>query len=270
MFQRKILLKGDDHIKRVISVFLTIILIASLQMNIFAKTSCFNWYCVHRKDHKQPTADSMISFVEKYNGYYVDKKHGDDCVDKVVYLTFDAGYENGNVAKILQALKEEEVTAAFFVLGHIIDNNTDLIGQMFEDGHLVCNHTFSHCSMVGKSKEEIKIELERLEELCLRKTGRHMTKFYRPPEGKFDEESMRYINDLGYTTVFWSFAYADWDNNNQMSCEKAKCKIIENLHNGEIMLLHPTSKTNADIIKDVIREIKSRGYRFGSLNEIAE
>ncbi len=244
------------------------ILVSVFTINTNALNKDYSWYCKHRKDHLQPSADTCISFIEEYNGYYIDKKHGDKCEDKVIYLTFDAGYENGNIAKILDILKEENITGAFFVLGHLIDNNTQLVMRMFDEGHLVCNHTFSHRPMVGKTKDEFRCELGKLEKLCLEKTGHTMSHYYRPPEGRFDEESMRYANELGYKTVFWSFAYADWDNNKQMSNESAEKKILENIHNGEIMLLHPTSATNAQILKDIIKELKSEGFRFGSLDEL--
>ena len=139
---------------------------------------------------------------------------------------------------------------------------------MFDEGHLVCNHTYSHKAMVNRSKDNIESELIRLENLCLERTGRSLSKYYRPPEGKFDETSMQYVSELGYKTVFWSFAYADWDNNAQMSAEKAKKKVLENIHNGEVMLLHPTSSTNAEILADVIKELKAQGYRFGTLDEL--
>lgn len=227
-----------------------------------------NWYCVHRSDHKQPTADESVAYIEKYNGFYIDKKHGDNCDDKVIYLTFDAGYENGNISKILDVMKEENVTGAFFILGNLIEKNSDLVIRMFDEGHLVCNHTYSHRPMVCREKADIEKELSRLEELCLEKTGRSLSKYFRPPEGKFDETGMQYVCDLGYKTVFWSFAYADWDNNSQMSAEKAKKKVLDNVHNGEVMLLHPTSSTNAEILADVIKELKSQGYRFGTLDEL--
>ena len=231
-------------------------------------SSACSWYCVHRKDHKQPQIGTDISFVEKYNGYYIDRNHGDDCADKVVYLTFDAGYENGNIEKILDVMKEENVTGAFFVLGNLITKNPELVKRMFEDGHLVCNHTYSHKAMIGKSDSEIEAELSKLEVACKEITGYDMAKYYRPPEGRFDEGSLACVNDLGYKTIFWSFGYEDWDNEKQMSAEKAKNKILSNIHNGEIMLLHPTSATNAAIMSDVIKELKSQGFRFGSLDEL--
>ena len=250
-------------------VFITAVLICFASVAVGAQDKAYNWYCVHRKDHKQPIAGSEFSFLDDHNGYYIDKTHGDESESKVVYLTFDAGYENGNVEKILDVLKSENVPAAFFILGNLIKQNTALVCRMFDEGHTVCNHTYSHKSMVGKSKAEFEAELNKLENTCLEQTGQSMSKYYRPPEGKFDEDSLRYANELGYKTVFWSFAYADWDNAKQPSPEKAKAKILDNLHNGEIMLLHPTSATNAEILKDVICEIKAQGYRFGSLEELS-
>ena len=253
--------------KNISSVFV-IILFFVFMVNAGAKDLTYNWFCVHRKDHLQPKADQTIAFVEEYDGYYIDKKHGDNCADKVVYLTFDAGYENGNVKRVLDVLNEENVTGAFFILGHLLEDESELVDEMHNSGHLVCNHSFSHRSMVGISKEEFTDEIKKLEDIYREKTGNELSKFYRPPEGKFDRTSLKYAQELGYKTVFWSFAYADWDNNAQMSPEKAKKKILENVHNGEIMLLHPTSETNAQILSEIIRELKSQGYRFGSLDEL--
>ena len=253
---------------KALQIMTIFVFLFAVSLKVGALDSASNWYCVHRPDHKQPSADPSIAYVEKYNGFYIDKRHGDDCEEKVIYLTFDAGYENGNISKILDVLKEEKVTGAFFILGNLIEKNSDLVVRMFDEGHLVCNHTYSHKAMVNRSKDNIESELIRLENLCLERTGRSLSKYYRPPEGKFDETSMQYVSELGYKTVFWSFAYADWDNNAQMSAEKAKKKVLENIHNGEVMLLHPTSSTNAEILADVIKELKTQGYRFGTLDEL--
>ena len=244
------------------------ILAFTLPISAVENTKEYSWFCVHRKNHLQPLCDASFDFIEQYGGYYIDKKHGDAINEKVVNLTFDVGYENGNVSKILDVLNQENVTGAFFILGNVIKSNTELVNRMFDEGHLVCNHTYSHNKMVGKNEESFVEELQKLENTCQEFTGKTLSKYYRPPEGKFDENSLKYAKKMNYKTVFWSFAYADWDNNKQMTAEKAKNKILENIHNGEIMLLHPTSSTNAAILQDIIREIKSRGYRFGSLDEL--
>ena len=250
-----------------LSIYLCIIIVIGIPIS--AQGAVFNWYCKREKDHKQPIADSSMKFVEDLGGYYVDKRFGDDSSEKVIYLTFDAGYENGNVKKILDTLKEEDVPAAFFILDNIIIKNKDLVIRMAEEGHLVCNHTSKHLDVSKfKTIEEFKREVEKLEDIYRQTTGKEMSKYFRPPEGRFSLESMKFANDLGYKTIFWSFAYADWDNSSQMSCEKAKEKIMSNVHNGEIMLLHPTSATNAAILGDVIRELKLQGFRFASLNEL--
>lgn len=262
--------KGVGFMKKILSVFFVFLIVFGFVLTVGATSQTYSWFCVHRRDHLQPKADASMSFIEEYNGFYIDKKRGDDCSDKVIYLTFDAGYENGNIERILNVLKEENVQAAFFVLGHMIEKETELVMRMQNEGHLVCNHTYSHKSMVNKSREEFVAELEQLENCCLQKTGKPLAKYYRPPEGKFDEESLKYAAEMGYKTVFWSFGYDDWDNARQMSHDKAKKKILENSHNGEIMLLHPTSSTNAEILKEIIRELRNEGYRFGSLDELGK
>ncbi len=255
-----------------IALFLTVIIIISTcNLQAFATNEAFSWYCKRTKDHTQPLADNTIEFVTEYGGYYVDKKHGNDCDDKVIYLTFDAGYENGNVAKVLDALKEENVTATFFILDLLLIKNLDLVNRMINEGHTVANHTAKHRDVSRiLSQEELQAELSDLEVLFKEKTGKDMPKYFRPPEGKFSRQSMKYAHELGYKTIFWSFAYADWDNNNQMSPEAAKAKIMDNIHNGAVLLLHPTSETNARILADVIRELKGQGFRFGTMDELTQ
>ncbi len=254
--------------KKLFTVICIIVTISSLCSTVLASAESYSWYCAHCRDHVPPKADTSFDFIDDYDAFYIDKEHSDANTDKVIYLTFDAGYNNGNIDKILDTLKEENVSAAFFVLGHLIESDTALIERMFNEGHLVCNHTFSHKKMIQLSESEFCAELEKLEEKCIQATGKELAKFYRPPQGVFDKDSLNYAKNLGYKTVFWSFAYDDWDNNRQMSFEKAEKKVIENLHNGEIMLLHPTSSTNAAILGKIIKEAKQQGYRFGSLDEI--
>jgi peptidoglycan-N-acetylmuramic acid deacetylase len=154
------------------------------------------------------------------------------------------------------------------VLDNIILKNADLVSRMTKEGHLVCNHTKNHKNLSFSSKEEIKKDLEALEQIYKRETGEEMSRFFRFPEGKYSLNSVKNVSELGYTTVFWSFAYDDWDNCRQIDSKKAMKKIIENTHDGAIFLFHPTSKTNADIMDDLITEWKNRGYSFGSLEDI--
>ncbi len=230
-----------------------------------------SWYCVRAKDHRQPRADGNLSFVESYDGYYIDHTHTDPTAEeKVVYLTFDAGYENGNVGKILDVLKAAEVTGAFFILGNLPEAEPDLVRRMASEGHLVCNHTFTHKDMTGANVELLEGELTRLESACKDLCGVEVAKFFRPPEGKFDRGMLTEVQRLGYKTVFWSFAYADWDNKKQPDPNAARQKILDNIHNGAVILLHPTSATNAAILGDVIATLKTQGYRFGTLFELTE
>ena len=228
----------------------------------------FNWYCKRTTDHSQPPIDADVEWITRYNGFYVDKKHTDHNQDKVIYLTFDAGYENGNVEKILDVMQKHSVKGSFFILGNLIERNPELVVRMADEGHLVCNHTYSHKDITHLSEEQLQSELCKLEQAYTNLTGKPMSKYFRPPEGTFDERSLNIVAKQGYKTVFWSFAYADWDNQQQMPLEAAKKKILDNLHNGEIMLLHPTSETNAAILSDVIGVLKSQGYRFATIDEI--
>ena len=238
-------------------------------LSVSAETKGYSWYCAHVKDHAQPSIGAELRFIEDYDAYYIDRSHSSlDDADKVIYLTFDAGYENGNVAKVLDVLKEENVPGAFFILGHLIDAEPQLIKRMAAEGHTVCNHTVRHKDMSKASEEELLQELHGLEDQYRELTGQEMPHYYRPPEGRFSKKNLETLKSNGYKTVFWSFAYPDWDNDRQMNPEKAKQIILENLHNGEVMLLHPTSSTNAEILGDVIREAKNLGYRFGTLDEL--
>ncbi len=259
----------------VISVGIVLLPVPSVYARSLGEAACtsggagLSWYCAHRKNHVQPEADARFDFVEAHDGYYIDHRHADpEASDKVVYLTFDAGYENGNVARVLDALREESVPGAFFVLGHLAETNPALIRRMTEEGHLVCNHTFTHKNLTGASPEALANELGRLERACLDCAGVTVSKYYRPPEGRFDQAMLDAASSLGYKTIFWSFAYSDWDNARQPDPAWARKKILDNVHNGAVMLLHPTSETNATVLGEVIRTLKSEGYRFGTLDEL--
>ncbi len=265
-------LKRGKTMKRLIKKAAIIFIAVMLFLNycvvgIFAEAQ--GWYAVRNKEHKQPRLDAAQQIIEKYSGYYVDKRHSDNDEEKVIYLTFDAGYENGNIEKILNTLKDEDVKAAFFILENLINRNTDLVKRMADEGHTVCNHTASHKDMTKvENIEDFSAELSALEKIYFEKTGNEMAKFYRPPEGRYDEKSLGFADELGYKTIFWSLAYADWDNNKQPSTEKAMKILLDNIHNGAIILLHPTSATNAEILPKFISALRERGYRFGTLDEL--
>ncbi len=213
---------------------------------------------------QQPILHPSLQMINNYNSFYIGCPN-----EKVIYITFDAGYENGNIEKTLDILKKNDVKAAFFILEHLITANTDLIIRMANEGHMVANHTCRHKNMATVTeKEQFASHLANLEDIYKQYTGFDMAKVYRPPEGKFNELNLLHATELGYKTVFWSFAYADWDNKVQPDPEKAYKNIIENTHNGEIILFHPTSSTNAEILDRLIKTWKDMGYRFGSLDEL--
>ena len=226
-----------------------------------------HWYCTRQKAHRQAIAAPELRFVEELGSYYIDHRHNEESEERVVYLTFDAGYENGNVERVLDTLKETQTPAAFFVLRHFVEKNCDLADRMNAEGHLVCNHTANHPNLAKASPEKIETELKALEEAC-RTAGIQTAPYFRPPEGSFSKEMLECVRDLGYKTVFWSFAYADWDNDHQPKQADAMRCILDNIHNGAVLLLHPTSAINAEILPEVIQTLKAEGYRFGTLDEL--
>ena len=254
-------------IKRILSIILFTSIITSLSFKAFA-ASDLHWF-VKRRGGETPIFPIESDEIIQYGAYYIDKNVDED--NRVIYLTFDAGYENGNVEKILDVLKKTETPAAFFVLSNLICTNTDLVQRMADEGHLVCNHTSKHKD-VSKINDQASFEkeLKALEDIYKEKTGRELAKYFGPPEGRFTKQTLEFASNMGYKTVFWSFAYADWDNNAQMSERAAKAKIMDNIHNGAVILLHPTSATNAAILEEVINELKDLGYTFGTLDELVQ
>lgn len=225
----------------------------------------YNWYFKHVGNGKIPLPPAETSgFVPKYNCYYVG-----DNTKKVIYLTFDEGYENGFTAPILDVLKKHQVKAAFFVVKPYINSNKDLIKRMVEEGHLVCNHSARHPSMASiQNKDKFDKELSDVENVFEEVTGKKIAKYFRPPMGKYSEMSLNFTKQYGYKTIFWSFAYKDWEPNNQPSLEFAKKRILDRTHNGAIILLHAVSKTNATVLDDVITQWKNQGYELKTLDEL--
>lgn len=220
------------------------------------------WGIKREKDHVQPDLGSKNkNLIEKYNGMAMGNKES-----KNIYLTFDLGYEAGYTESILDTLKANNVPAAFFITAHYVNTASNLVQRMIDDGHIIGNHTVNHKSMPEISQEELEKELMNLHTAIYEKFGYEM-KYMRPPKGEYSERSLNTTVKLGYIPVMWSFAYADWDEAKQPSHNEGIKKIIENVHNGEIMLLHATSKTNMEILDTVIKQIKEMGYEFKSLDE---
>ena len=189
----------------------------------------------------------------------------------MVYLTFDAGYENGYTPAILDALKKHNAPAAFFVVGNYIETSPELVKRMADEGHIVANHTYHHPDMSQIStKEAFLQELTSLEELYRQTTGQAMVKYYWPPQGKYSEDNLRMAKELGYTTFFWSLAYVDWIQDQQPTREEALEKLIGRIHPGAVILLHSTSQTNAAILDELLTQYEQMGYGFGSLDQLVQ
>ena len=189
--------------------------------------------------------------------------------EKVIYLTFDAGYDNGNTAPILDALQQHGAPAAFFVVGSFIERHPDLVRRMADEGHLVGNHTWSHPDMSQIASEEaFAEELRKVEEAYEAVTGQALPRYYRPPRGIYSEDNLRLAKKLGYRTVFWSLAYVDWLQDSQPTAEQAFSKLLGRVHPGAVVLLHSTSATNAAILDELLSRWEAMGYRFGRLEEL--
>ena len=220
------------------------------------------WGMKRADNHEQPDLGSNnLKILQEYNGIAMGNNN-----DKYVYLTFDNGYEAGYTDEILDKLKENNVKAAFFITAHYVNTASDLVQRMIDEGHIIGNHTVNHKSMPDLSDEEVKKEVMDLHQVIYEKFNYEM-KYIRPPKGEYSARTLDITNSLGYKTVMWSFAYEDWNEDKQPYEEKAKEKILNNLHNGEIMLLHGNSKTNMNILDSIIKEAKNMGYEFKSLDE---
>lgn len=223
------------------------------------------WGIQRKNNHEQPNlGQKNVELINKYNGMALGNSE-----KKYIYLTFDLGYEAGYTENILNALKENSVQGAFFITAHYVNTASDLVQRMIDEGHIVGNHTVNHKSMPSLSDEELKKEVMKLHSQVYEKYNYEM-KFLRPPKGEYSERTLSLCENLGYKTVMWSFAYVDWDEKKQPSESVAMDKIISNLHSGEIMLLHATSKTNADIMSQMIKKVQEEGYEFKSLEEFVQ
>ena len=230
--------------------------------NINLSNKKIEWGIKRGKNHEQPDLGSENErIINDYKGICMGNNN-----NPYIYLTFDCGYEAGYTEKILEILKQNNVKATFFITGHYLNTASDIVKRMIDEGHIVGNHTADHICMPEASDEEIKEDVMELHTAVYDKFGYEM-KYIRPPKGEFSERTVEYTNTLGYTTVMWSFAYDDWDENKQGREEYGKEKILENVHNGEVMLLHSTSKDNSNILDSCIKEIKSMGYQFKKLEE---
>ena len=223
-----------------------------------------NWGLSFREEGVAPVAPVNDKTLRSLDGAYLG-----DPSEKVIYLTFDAGYENGSTAKILDALKKHNAPATFFLVGNYLEQNGDLVRRMVEEGHTVGNHTMHHPDMSKiADKEAFARELQDLETLYREVTGQDLPKYYRPPQGIYSEENLKMAKELGYKTVFWSLAYVDWKNDAQPTKEEAFSKLIPRIHNGAVVLLHSTSVTNGEILDELLTKWEEMGYRFAPIEHL--
>lgn len=221
-----------------------------------------NWGLSFQEDGKTPVTDISAEELAKYDAYYAKPTN-----EKVLYLTFDAGFENGNTPAILDALKKHHAPATFFVVGNYLNTSPELVKRMADEGHIVGNHTYHHPDMSQiATKDAFEKELMDVEAKYKEITGKEMTRFYRPPQGKYSKSNLQMAKDMGYHTFFWSLAYVDWDQNNQPSKEEAFDKLLRRVHPGAIVLLHSTSSTNGQILDELLTKWEKMGYTFQSLD----
>lgn len=223
-----------------------------------------NWGLGFPVEGEQPVGNATADELKQYDAYYVQQTD-----DKVIYLTFDCGYENGNTPAILDALKKHQAPATFFVVGNFVSTSPDLVKRIVSEGHTVGNHTNHHPDMSRISTvEEFSQELEELDAMYQEVTGQPVSRYYRPPQGKYSESNLKMAQQLGYKTIFWSLAYVDWDTDNQPTKEQAFDKLLTRIHPGAVVLLHNTSKTNGEILDELLTKWEEMGYHFDSLDHL--
>ena len=228
--------------------------------------SAENWGLAFPTEGQAPVGNATAEHLAQYDAYYLG-----DTSQKVIYLTFDCGYENGCTEPILDALKKHNAPAAFFVVGHMIESAPEIIRRMVQEGHIVGNHTYHHPDMSAiADQESFRQELESLANLYQETTGQALPRYYRPPQGKYSEENLRQAQALGYKTILWSLAYVDWYTDDQPTQEQAYAKLLPRIHDGAIVLLHSTSQTNADILDDLLTQWEQMGYTFASLDQLPQ
>lgn len=223
-----------------------------------------NWGLGFGTEGKPPTGNASAEELKKYNAYFIG-----DTTQNTIYLTFDCGYENGNTEPILDALKKHDVKATFFVVGNFLETSPEIVKRMIAEGHTVGNHTYHHLDMSSiSSMDAFKKETQDVENLFEQITGTPITKFYRPPQGKYNIENLKMAQELGYHTFFWSLAYVDWYQDKQPTKDEAFGKLLKRIHPGAIVLLHSTSSTNAQILDELLTKWEEMGYTIKPLTEL--
>lgn len=238
-------------------------LLAFLSLNYNVQASGYGWGYKKNSDHEIPDIGKYAEMLKRYGAYYADYSG-----EKVIYVTFDNGYEQGHTAQILDTLKENTVPATFFVTGHYVDSEPGLVKRMVDEGHIIGNHSYHHPDFSVLSKAAVQKELETLEEAVATISAQKELKYLRPPRGIFNEQTLKWSNELGYIHVFWSLAFNDWQINKQKGWQYAFDQIMAQIHPGAIVLLHTVSSDNAEALPHVIKALKEQGYQFKSLDDL--
>ena len=231
--------------------------------NSMLSSTVYLWYYLPHGPGEPPKPIEKAKYLHNYDVLYVGPAD-----EKALYLTFDDCPENDNISSILDTLKEHGATAAFFMTEDYIRRHPDIIRRIVNEGSLVCNHTSSHASVTGLGFDQFKAEIEGVENAFREAAGQPLPKFFRPPQGRFSEITLSFAQQLGYTTVFWSFRYEDWDHNHQPSEDQAFKTIISETHPGEILLLHSQSSANVKILGRLLAAWEEQGYTFKSIGTL--
>ena len=238
--------------------------VSSVSMPVLS-SAAENWGLSFPEKGKTPVGNATSEELAAYNAWFAASPE-----ENIIYLTFDCGYENGNTEPILDALKKHDVKATFFVVGNFLETSPEIVKRMIAEGHMVGNHTYHHLDMSSiSSMDAFKKETQDVENLFEQITGTPITKFYRPPQGKYNIENLKMAQELGYHTFFWSLAYVDWYQDKQPTKDEAFGKLLKRIHPGAIVLLHSTSSTNAQILDELLTKWEEMGYTIKPLTELA-
>ncbi|MBM7553711.1 delta-lactam-biosynthetic de-N-acetylase [Thalassobacillus pellis] len=241
---------------------LSLILIMAI-FTIPMTASAEGWGYKRSNGETPPDVGRYGPLLQKHGGFYIDPSG-----DKEIYLTFDNGYEKGYTGKILDVLKEKNVPAAFFVTGHYIKSAPELVQRMAREGHILGNHSWHHPDFTTVSKSRMKEELGKVEKAVAKITDQDEMMYLRPPRGTFNEQTLKWSNELGYVSAFWSIAFVDWNTNRQKGWEYAYKNVMKQIHPGAVILLHSVSEDNAIALEHMIDDLRKEGYTFKSLDHL--
>ncbi|MDL4841838.1 delta-lactam-biosynthetic de-N-acetylase [Aquibacillus rhizosphaerae] len=244
-------------------VYVLILLLILVSFPFAVQAESYGWGFKKGTNHQPPEVGKYGNILEENGGFYLDKSG-----DKVVYLTFDNGYEEGYTEKVLDVLQKKKVPATFFVTGHYVNDQPDLVKRMVNEGHIVGNHSNHHPDFTSLTKQKLEKELASLEEKVASITEQDSMKYVRPPKGAFNEDTIQWANELGYIHMFWSLAFVDWNTNSQKGWQQAYQQVIDQIHPGAVILLHTVSKDNAEALENLIDDLRKQGYSFRSIDEL--